>query len=215
MRYLAFPGPTITVSKLQDGYWNQRVILFRLQYETHSLQMHPKFPCRSVVFPTSKLLERRYALRLVVVSCQYLPSLLPFFQPISPSPSSQISYVSVHHLLCRRIHPCCPGYLLPCSSAAVFTADLICHPHCTASTMLLHCHHPASLLRFSLHYLPSSCVLRRRCLSTFSDWIFSLLCVVLYYTACSALIHTNFLTLCSDILTAIFFIFWHGSSLSP
>ena len=91
--------------------------------------MHPESPCRSVVAPTPKLLERQYALRLVVITCRYLPSPSPFFQPISPSPSSHISSVAVLHLLRRRIHPCCPSYPTPCSSTAFFTADLVCHPH--------------------------------------------------------------------------------------
>ena len=57
----------------------------------------------------------------------------------------------------------------------------------------------------SLHYLPSSCVLLHRCLSNFSNQILSLLWVVMYYTACFSLIHTTFLTLCSDILTTLLF----------
>ena len=57
----------------------------------------------------------------------------------------------------------------------------------------------------SSHYPLSSCVLRHRCLSTFSDRIFSSLCVVLYYTACSNLTRTTFLTLRSDLLNTIFF----------
>ena len=39
MRYLALPGWTMTSLKHQNGYLNQRVLLFRLQYETRSLQM--------------------------------------------------------------------------------------------------------------------------------------------------------------------------------
>ena len=61
------------------------------------------------------------------------------------------------------------------------------------------------MLRSLSHYLPSLRVLRLCCLSTFSGRIFSSIRVVLYYTACSALIHNNFLTLCSDLLTTIFF----------
>ena len=129
MRYLTFPGWMMTLFKRQDEYLNQRVILFRLQYEIHSLQMYPKFPCRSVVAPTPKLLEQRYALRLLVVPCQYLPSLSPSFQTIFPYPSSHISSVVVPHLLCRRIHIFCPAYPPLCSSAAVFAADLGCHTH--------------------------------------------------------------------------------------
>ena len=129
MRYLAFPGQMMTLSKRQNGYLNQRVILFRLKYETHSLKMHPKFPCRSVVAPTPNILAQIYALRLVVVPSWYLSILSPSFQPISPSPSSHISSVTIPHLLHRRIHICCPAFTPPCSSAAVFIADLVCHPH--------------------------------------------------------------------------------------
>ena len=123
------------LSKRQDGYLNQQVILFRLQYETHRLQMHPNLPCRSVITLTLKSLEWRYASRLVVVPCRFFPSLSPFFQPISPSLSSHISYVAVPHLLRRRINTCCPAYTPPCLSAAVFTADLACHPHYPGATI--------------------------------------------------------------------------------
>ena len=119
----------MTLLKRQDGYLNQRVILFRLKYETHSLRIHPKPLCRYVVALTTKLSERRYALRLAVVLCQYFPSTSPLFQPISPSPLYHISSVAVPHLLHRRINPYFPASLPPCSSAAVFTADLIYHPH--------------------------------------------------------------------------------------
>ena len=139
----------------------------------HSLQMHPKSPCRFVVAPMLKLSEQQYTLRLVVVPCQYFPSLSPSFQTISPSSSSHISSVSVPHLLHRCIHPCCPASTPQCSSAAVFTVDLVYHIHYTESTPPLHCHPPASLLRSSSHYLPLFRVLCRRCLSTFSDRIFS------------------------------------------
>ena len=205
MRYSAFPGWMMKLPKRQNGSLNHWVILFRLQYETHSLQMHPKFPCRSVVFPTSKLLERRYAHRLVVVSCQYLPSLSLSFQLIMPSLLSHISSVAVPHILHRRIHPCFFAYPSPCFSAAVFTSDLVCHPYYSAYPPHLHCYPPASLLQYLLHYLPSFHVLRWRCLSTFSDRIFSLLYVVLYYTACSSLLHTTFFTIRSDLITALFF----------
>ena len=75
----------MTLSKIQDGYLNHRVVLFGLQYEIHSLQMHPTSPCRSVVAPRPEKLERWYALRLVVLPCWYLTSPLSLFQPISPS----------------------------------------------------------------------------------------------------------------------------------
>ena len=118
----------MTLSKRQYGYLNQRVILFRLQYEIHSLQMHPKSPCRSVVAHTPTL-------RLVVIICQYFPSRSLYFQPILPSSLSHISSVAVPHLLRRRIHICCPASLPPCSSAAVFAADLVCHPHYPGATV--------------------------------------------------------------------------------
>ena len=125
----------MTLSNRQDGHLKQQVILFRLKYKTHSLQMHPESPCRSVVAPTPKLSERRYALRLVVAPCRYLPSPLPFFQSISPSLLSHISSFSVLHLLHRPIYPYCPTSTTPCSSASVFTADLVFHPHYTGATI--------------------------------------------------------------------------------
>ena len=91
--------------------------------------MHPKSPCIFVVAPISKLLEIRYALRLVVFPCQYLPSTSSSFQLILPSTLYHISYVSILHLLCRRIHLCCLTSPPPCSSSAVFTAEFVCHPH--------------------------------------------------------------------------------------
>ena len=126
----------MTLLKSQDGYLNQRVILFRLKYETHSLQMHLEYPCRSAVAPTHNLSEQRCPRRLVVVPCQYFPSPLPFFQPLSPSPSSHISYIAIPHLLRRHIHTCCPAYPTPCLSAAVSTADPICHTHYPGATIL-------------------------------------------------------------------------------
>ena len=92
-------------------------------------------PCRSVVAYTTKLLERQYALRLVVVPCRYLPSPSPFFQPISQSPSSHISSVAVLHLLHICTHPCFPASPPQFSYAAVFTADLVCHPHYPRATI--------------------------------------------------------------------------------
>ena len=151
----------MTSSKRHNGYLNQWIILFRLKYETHSLQMHPKLSCSSVVAPTPKLLEGRYALRLVVVPCRYFPSLSPLFQPISSSLSSHISSVAVPHLLRRFIHTCCPASPPLCLSAAIFTNDLVCHPHYPTSLPRLRCYPPASLLRSSLYYLPSSRVLHR------------------------------------------------------
>ena len=105
------------------------------------------------------------------------------------SSSAAVYIPIVPHLL----HHAC----LPLCSPLTFSAIPII-PH-------LCYYPPPSLLRSSLHYLPSSCVLCRRCLSTFLYWIFSSLFVVLSYTACSALFCTNFLTLRSDLLTTLFF----------
>ena len=109
LRYLSFPGLMMASSKRQNGYLNQQVFLFRLQYDTHSLQMHPKLPCMSGVTPTPKLLEQQYALRLVVFTCKYLLSPLLFFQTILPSSLYVISSISLLHLLRRPIYPCCPA----------------------------------------------------------------------------------------------------------
>ena len=144
----------MTSSKRQNGYLNQRVIIFRLQYETYSLQMHPESPFRSVVAPTPNLSEQQYALRLIVVPYQYFPSLSPSFQPISSSPSSHISYVDVLHVFRRRIHPYCTASPPPCPSASVFAADLVFHSHFPTSPPRLRCYPHASMLRSSSHYLP-------------------------------------------------------------
>ena len=96
-------------------------------------------------------------------------------------------------------------YLERISSATVFTTDLVCHPYYPTSPPRLHCHPPAYLLWSSSYYLPSSRVLRRRYLSTFSDRILSSICIVLYYTACFNLLRTTFITLRSDVLTTLFF----------
>ena len=121
--------------KRQDGHLNQQVILFRLQYETHSLQMNPESLYRSIVNLTPTILDQEYTLGLVAIPCQYLPSPSPFYQPISPSPFSHISSVVVPHLLHHRINPCCPASPPLCSSATVFTADLVCHPHYPRATI--------------------------------------------------------------------------------
>ena len=71
-----------------------------------------------------------------------------------------------------------------------------------------------SLLRSITHYLPSFRGIFRCFLSTFSGRIFSLLFIVMYCTACSALLHTTFLTLRSDLLTKILFYFARLFSLS-
>ena len=215
MRYFSLPGWMMTLSKRQDGYLNQQVNLFRLQYETHSLQMHLKLPCMSVVAPTPNLLDQQYSLRLVAVPCQCSPSPLPLFQLISPSPSSNIYSVAVPHILCRRIHLYCPTYLPPCSSAAVFTADLVCYPRYPESPPCFHCHPPTSLLRFSLNYLSSSRVLSR---------YFSLPSRIIYSPRSASSCTTLLAPLCSALLFSLFalilslrfpFLFWHGSSLSP
>ena len=271
----------MTLSKRQYGYLNQREILFRLQYETHSLQMHPELPCSSVVAPAPKLSEWKYALRLVVIPCQYLTSLLQFLQPISPSPSSHISSVAVLHLLHRRIHTCCPAYPPPSSSADVFTTDCFCYPHYPGVTICPHvgsrslsifahsvaglitnfaisvvphlicfrstspllsytsmfsyisstvlfrrCLHfwpcltslpPVSLLRSLSHYLPSFRVLCFCCLPTFSGRVFSSICIVLFYTACYALLCSTIIFSLYDMIFLLHFSFllWHGSNLSP
>ena len=203
MCYLDFPRWMMTLSKRQNGYLNQCVILFRLKYETHSLQMHPKSPCRSVISPKPNILEQRYTLRLVVVLCWYFTSLSLAFPPISQSLTSHIYSVAVLHLLCHRIRTCCLTSTPPCLSAAVLTTDLVCHCHYPASPPRLPCYPPTSLLRSSLHYISLFHVLCRRCLYTLSNRIFSLLYIVLYYTACSALLYTTFITLRSDLITTL------------
>ena len=85
--------------------------------------------------PTPKLSEKLYPLRFLVVPCQYFPSRLPSFQPISPSPPYYIFYFAVPHLFCCYIYPCCPAYPPPFSSAALFTTDLVCHTHYSRATI--------------------------------------------------------------------------------
>ena len=144
MRYLAFPGWMIKLSKRQDGFLNKRVILFRLQYETHSLQMHPESPCRSVVALMPKLLKRWYALRLVVVPSQYLPSPSLFFQPIFPSLSSHIYFVAVPRILRRVSIPVFPHLQHhahpPLSSPLTLSAiSIIPNIRCASIVVLPHC----------------------------------------------------------------------------
>ena len=91
--------------------------------------MHPKSPFRSIVSPRTKLLDQKYALRLVVVPSQYFPSPSLFFQPIPTSLSSHISSIAIPHLLHRRIHTCCPKSTPPCLSYVVFTTDIVYHTH--------------------------------------------------------------------------------------
>ena len=102
MRYLAFPGWETTSSKRQDGYLNQQVILFGLKYETHSLQAHPKLPCRSVVAPTPNLLEWQYDLRLD--SC----SLSMFSQSVAVLTTFFAFSVVPHLFCCRPASPTTP-----------------------------------------------------------------------------------------------------------
>ena len=105
MRYLAFSGWMMTSLKRQDGYLNQRVILSRLKYETHSIQMHSKSPCRSVVAPALKLLERRYA----------------------PSPLSSAS-VFTADLFCHPYYPESPPRLNCYPPASLLRSSLHCLP---------------------------------------------------------------------------------------
>ena len=143
MGYLAFLGWMMTLSKRQDGYLNNQVNLFRLQYETHSLQMHPKLPCRLFVAPTTNISEERYVLRLVVFPCWYLTTLSPFFQPISPSTSSHIYSVAFLHILRRRMYPYLPPIrhrsCLPLSSPLTFSnIPIIPLLHHASVVILLH-----------------------------------------------------------------------------
>ena len=270
MRYLAFPWWMMKLSKCQDGYFNQHVIIFGLKYDTHSLPMHPESPCRSAITLIPKLLVQRYALRLVFVPCWYFTCPLPFLQPILPTPLSHISSVAVPHIrfwciipvvldLCHHSHPLLSSplifYSIPIIPEQWYALRLVvvscqylsvgCHTSnpfhhlfrptshllpskifsnaipvvlhirqharpmmsslLTLSTIhiILHlrCASIFILLRSLSHYLISFCILHSRCLSTFSNRIFSSLYVVLYYTNCSALLHTTFFTLFSDLLT--------------
>ena len=193
----------MTLLKRQDGYLNRQVILFRLQYEIHSLQMHPKSPCRSDIALTPKLLERQYALRLVVVPCRYSTSPSPLFQPISLYPPSHISYVAVPHLLRRRIHPCFPKSPPLCSYASVFTAELVCHP-----------------------YIPCLCYGPYRIIFHRSVYFVAVVCLPspVGYSPRSASFYTTLLNLLLSKLILLlyalifslhfYFLFWHVSSIS-
>ena len=109
-------------------------------------------------------------------------------------------YVVTHIICCRpRSPPHTYPYLLYCISSTML---FLCYIHSQPCVPYLP---PVSLLRSLSHYIPSFCVLCRCCFSTFSGQIFSFLYIILYFTACSALIHSNFLTLSSDILTTILF----------
>ena len=114
---------------------------------------------------------------------------------LPPYPFSRISVTAVLGVLHLHRRDCPPP---------VSASYLVYHPHYPPSLPRLHCRPPASLLLSSLHYLPPSRLLCRRCLSAFSDWMFSLLCIVLHYTAQSALLHTKFLTILSDLLPTLF-----------
>ena len=176
--------------------------------------MNPESPCRSIVTPMPKLSERLYDLRLLVVSCWYLPILLPFFQSSSPSPPSHISSVAVLHILLHHIHACCPASLPPCLSGRCLQRwPCLLSPLSRISTappLASSCVSVAVRITLSFIVLCTSTPF----LSNLSYRIFSYLWVILYYTAFSTLIRTNFLTLRSDILTTIVFLFCHGSSLS-
>ena len=155
---------------------------------------HPSLSSPLILSAIPIILERQNFLTLVVVPCQYLPSPFPSLQPISPYPLSHISSVAVPQIICRRIHLCCLASLPLCLSTAIFTTDLVFHPY----FLSLYCgpYHKK---------IPFFRVLCRRCLSTFPVQIFSLLYVVLYYTSCSALLHTTFITFGSDVLTKLLF----------
>ena len=215
LRYLAFPGWMITSPKRQNGYLNQRIILFRLQYETHSLQMYPKSPCSYVITLTPKSSERRYALRLVVVPCQYLPSLLPSFQPILPSVLSHISYVAARissaalsiPVVLNLLHRACP---LLSSPLTLYAIPIILHLH-RASVVILPrlCYSPHRII-FHRHVYFAAVV----CLPS---WIGSSprspsLCTTLLAPLWSALLYSL-----SALIFSLRFslLFWDGSSLYP
>ena len=209
-----FQGEWWHYRSVKMGTWISRWFLFRLHYGTHSLQMYPKWPCRYVFTLTLKLSERQYALRLVGVPCQHLSSTLPFFQPTSPSPSSNISSVAFLYILRHRIHPCCPASPPPCLSAAVFTANLVQHLYYPASPPRLHCYPPrfccspyCIIFHHSVYFavvvcLPSPIV---------SSPCSALICTTLFAPICSTLIF-----LLSSLIFSIYFsfLFWHISYLS-
>ena len=101
MRSLDFTGLMMTLSNPQDEYLNQQVILFRLQYEIHILQMYPKSWCRSVITPTPKLSKQTIRPQVSSTSLSIL--------------SQSVTAISIHlaisvvpHIFC-----CCPTSPLP------------------------------------------------------------------------------------------------------
>ena len=89
---------------------------------------------------------------------------------------------------------------LPLSSPLTMSAiPIILHLHCISIVVLprLCCSPYQIIFHLSVYFAAF--------LSAFSDWIFSLICIVLYYTAFSALLHTNFLTLYFDLLSKLLF----------
>ena len=102
---------------------------------------HPESPCKSVVAPTPKLLERQYDLWLIVVPYWYLPSPSPSFQPISPYLLSHIPFVSVPHILCVISIPDVPhirhcARLPPSSPLTLSVLPIILHLQCASVVIL-------------------------------------------------------------------------------
>ena len=191
----------MTSSKRQNVYLNQRVILFRLQYETHILQINPKSPCRSA--PLLKVPDREYALRLVVIPCQYFPIPSPSFQPTSPSALSHISSVAVPHL---QQHD-----RLPLSSPLTFSVIPIRpHLHRTFVVILLSiCCGPYCIIFLCPVYFATIVCLPSRIGSSPRSLLFY---TTLLAPLCYAL-HSSL----SDLIFSLRFslLFWHVSSLSP
>ena len=146
----------MTLLKCQDGYLNQRVILFRLKYETHSLQMHPELTCRSFVAFTPKLLDQQCALSLVVVPCKYFPvrrrssnQFRHLRRPISLLLLFRISSASVYIPIVPHL---CHSSHLPLSSLLTLSSiPIIPHLHrasivilprlcCGSRCIIFHCH---------------------------------------------------------------------------
>ena len=216
MRYLAFSGWMMTLLKRQDEYLNQRVILFRLQYETRSLQMHPELPCRSVVAPMPKLSEQRYALRLVVVPCWYLPSSVPFFQPIffhlrcptSLLLPSRIYFASVSIPVFPHLrHRACPPLSL---LMTLYAIPIIPHLHRASIVILLClcCGSHRIIFHIPVYFVSVFCL--PSCIGSYLHS--ALFCNTLLAPLCSTLIFS----LSAMIFSLHFsFLFWHGSSISP
>ena len=130
-----------------------------------------------------------------------------------------VNICPVHcHPFNRFLHLCRPTSHLflshiSYSAVSIHVAPYLCHharstlsSPLTLSAILIILHlYRASIVVLPRHYLPSFRVLCHFCFSTFSDWILSSLCVVLCYTSCSALLHTTFLNIRSDLLTTLYF----------